>query len=160
MVSIYCLTDNGTPFYVGKTKYLAGRLSRHLRSSKLLANKKDIRIQDILSSGRKLEIKSLCECEEIEALDFEANYIKEHLLNGVELVNVYHNTYENLSILERQFLILMSKDIDTRDCAKILFRSERTLETVRQKLKEKAGVKTIAGLLVWSIEQGYVVLNL
>lgn len=155
MVHIYALSDGTDIFYIGKTKNLQHRISMHRLSSILLKDKKDKKIQEIIKSGRQFSVIKLDTCSENIALTLEAKYINEYSAT-YELLNICHNTHKNLSEIEKKMLVLISQDKDTKDMCKELFRSERTLEAIRQKLKEKANVKTIAGLVMWGIENGYI----
>ncbi len=48
-------------------------------------------------------------------------------------------------------LKLISEDKTTEDISEEVFLSPRTVETIRQNMKSKVGVKTIAGLLMYAI---------
>lgn len=52
---------------------------------------------------------------------------------------------------ELQVLKHICEDKTTEEISKEVFLSPRTVETIRQKMKEKAGVKTIAGLVVYAM---------
>lgn len=155
MVHIYALKHKEEIFYIGKTKNIKTRISGHKLRSILLLDDKDKKIQEIIQSGSELEFIILDSCEEIEGIFLEAKYIKEYSVN-YELLNICHNTYRNLSELERVVLIMMSEDKDTKEMATQLFRSHRTIETVRLHLKEKAKVKTLSGLIMWAIKNGFI----
>ena len=53
---------------------------------------------------------------------------------------------KELNILKR-----IAKDQTTEEIAKEVFLSPRTIETIRQKMKEKVGAKTIAGLMMYGM---------
>ncbi len=52
---------------------------------------------------------------------------------------------------ELNILKLISEDKTTEDISEEVFLSPRTVETIRQNMKSKVGVKTIAGLLMYAI---------
>jgi DNA-binding NarL/FixJ family response regulator len=52
---------------------------------------------------------------------------------------------------ELRILKLIADDKTTEDISKEVFLSPRTIETIRQNMKQKAGVKTIAGLVIYAI---------
>jgi DNA-binding NarL/FixJ family response regulator len=57
----------------------------------------------------------------------------------------------NFSEKEIKILDLLAKDNTADEISKIIFLSPRTIETIRQNMKTKAGVKTIAGLIMYGI---------
>lgn len=155
-VYIYAILDNDVPFYVGQTLNVKVRKAAHIRESFLLKSEKDKRIQSILSEGRDIELKVLKECEQKNGLDVERDMIKMYTAKRIKLLNGTHNNYEKFTEIERSLLILMAEDFDTMDLAKALFKSPRTIETIRQRVKEKARVKTVNGLVAWGIKNGYI----
>jgi DNA-binding NarL/FixJ family response regulator len=52
---------------------------------------------------------------------------------------------------ELRILKLISEDKTTEDISKEVFLSPRTIETIRQNMKSKVGVKTIAGLVMYAM---------
>ena len=48
-------------------------------------------------------------------------------------------------------LKLLAEDKTTEEISKVVFLSPRTIETIRQNMKSKVGVKTIAGLIVYGM---------
>ncbi len=60
-------------------------------------------------------------------------------------VNVVRFTEKELRILQ-----LIADDKTTEEIAETVFLSPRTIETIRQQMKQKAGVKTIAGLVMYA----------
>jgi DNA-binding CsgD family transcriptional regulator len=52
---------------------------------------------------------------------------------------------------ELKILKLISEDKTTEEISEDVFLSPRTVETIRQNMKTKVGVKTIAGLLMYGI---------
>ena len=51
---------------------------------------------------------------------------------------------------EMRILQLIADDKTTEEIAESIFLSPRTVETIRQQMKQKAGVKTIAGLVMYA----------
>jgi len=45
----------------------------------------------------------------------------------------------------------LSEDKTTEEISKLVFLSPRTIESIRQNMKAKVGVKTIAGLIVYGM---------
>ncbi len=54
---------------------------------------------------------------------------------------------------ELKILQLLGDDKTTDEISKIVFLSPRTIETIRQNMKNKVGAKTIGGLLVYSMRR-------
>jgi DNA-binding NarL/FixJ family response regulator len=52
---------------------------------------------------------------------------------------------------ELRIIKLISEDKVTEEISKEVFLSPRTIETIRQTMKQKAGVKTIAGLIMYAM---------
>lgn len=52
---------------------------------------------------------------------------------------------------EIKILKLLAEDKTTEEISKVVFLSPRTIETIRQNMKSKVGVKTIAGLIVYGM---------
>lgn len=52
---------------------------------------------------------------------------------------------------ELRILKLISEDKTTEDISKEVFLSPRTIETIRQNMKQKVGAKTIAGLVMYAM---------
>jgi DNA-binding CsgD family transcriptional regulator len=46
---------------------------------------------------------------------------------------------------------LLAEDKTTEEMSKEIFLSPRTIETIRQNMKTKVGVKTIAGLIMYGM---------
>jgi DNA-binding NarL/FixJ family response regulator len=67
----------------------------------------------------------------------------------------YFNDLVNQAVLlklqrKRKILQLIADDKTTEEIAESVFLSPRTVETIRQQMKLKAGVKTIAGLVMYA----------
>ncbi|MDQ6845159.1 MAG: response regulator transcription factor [Bacteroidota bacterium] len=52
---------------------------------------------------------------------------------------------------ELKILQLLAEDKTTEDISKIIFLSPRTIETIRQNMKNKVGAKTIGGLITYGL---------
>ena len=52
---------------------------------------------------------------------------------------------------EIRILKLISEDKTTEEISKEIFLSPRTIETIRQTMKQKVGAKTIAGLVMYGM---------
>ena len=52
---------------------------------------------------------------------------------------------------EVQILKFLAEDKTTEEISKLVFLSPRTIETIRQNMKSKVGVKTIAGLIMYGM---------
>jgi DNA-binding NarL/FixJ family response regulator len=57
----------------------------------------------------------------------------------------------NFSEKEIRILKCIAEDKTTEEISKVVFLSPRTIETIRQKMKEKVGAKTIAGLVMYAM---------
>ncbi|MCW8981411.1 MAG: helix-turn-helix transcriptional regulator, partial [Altibacter sp.] len=57
---------------------------------------------------------------------------------------------------ERDVLVLICKQLTTQEIAETLFISPRTVEVHRKNLLEKTGVKNIAGLVIFAINNDLV----
>jgi DNA-binding NarL/FixJ family response regulator len=62
----------------------------------------------------------------------------------------YPNTVK-FSEKELRILKCIAEDKTTEEISKEVFLSPRTIETIRQKMKEKVGAKTIAGLVMYAM---------
>ena len=52
---------------------------------------------------------------------------------------------------ELKILQLLAEDKTTEEISKIIFLSPRTIETIRQNMKNKVGAKTIGGLITYGM---------
>ena len=81
------------------------------------------------------------------------------LVNKAVLLKLQHRKtvrqfYPNpvkLSEKEIRILKCIAEDKTTEEISKEVFLSPRTIETIRQKMKEKVGAKTIAGLVMYAM---------
>lgn len=62
----------------------------------------------------------------------------------------------NLNDKELKMLKLISEDKTTEEISEELHLSPRTVETIRQTMKTKVGVKTVAGLLMYAIKRNLI----
>ena len=62
----------------------------------------------------------------------------------------------NLSEKELKVLKLMSEDKTTEEISEELFLSPRTVESIRQTMKSKVGVKTLVGLMMYAIKRNMI----
>lgn len=62
----------------------------------------------------------------------------------------------DLTAREVEVLTLITEELTTTEIAEKLFLSPRTVETYRKTLFEKAGVRNMAGLVMWAVRRGLV----
>src|SRR5687768_2058004 len=82
------------------------------------------------------------------------------LVNKAVLLKLQHRKqvrqfYPNpVKFSEKELRILkcIAEDKTTEEISRIVFLSPRTIETIRQKMKEKVGAKTIAGLVMYAMK--------
>jgi DNA-binding NarL/FixJ family response regulator len=81
----------------------------------------------------------------VNTLLYYSNYNIKKLF--VSFIPLLHSLMKkNLRIIK-----LISEDKTTDEISKEVFLSPRTIETIRQAMKQKAGVKTIAGLIMYAM---------
>ena len=89
--------------------------------------------------------------------DFYFNSLVNNAVMGklIQKKNVrqhYGNTVPvNFNEKEIKILQLLAQDKTTEEISKIIFLSPRTIETIRQNMKQKVGAKTIAGLIMYGM---------
>lgn len=68
-------------------------------------------------------------------------------------VRQHYGTHIPISFSEKELKILqlLAEDKTTEDISKIIFLSPRTIETIRQNMKNKIGAKTIGGLITYGM---------
>ncbi|RYY39225.1 MAG: response regulator transcription factor [Chitinophagaceae bacterium] len=66
-------------------------------------------------------------------------------------VKQYYPNTVHFSEKELKILKCIAEDKTTEEISKEVFLSPRTIETIRQKMKEKVGAKTIAGLVMYAM---------
>jgi DNA-binding NarL/FixJ family response regulator len=57
---------------------------------------------------------------------------------------------------EIKIIQLLAEDMTTDEISKLVYLSPRTIETIRQNLKTRANVKTIAGLVMFAMRKGLI----
>lgn len=57
---------------------------------------------------------------------------------------------------EIEIMQLLAKDKTAKEISKIIFLSHRTVETIRQKMKDKASVRTIGGLITYGLRNALI----
>ena len=72
-------------------------------------------------------------------------------LNHKKTVRQFYPNPVKFSEKELQILKLSAEDKTTEEISKEVFLSPRTIETIRQNMKNKVGAKTIAGLIVYGM---------
>ena len=89
--------------------------------------------------------------------DFYFNQLVNNAVMGklMQKKNVRHHYGHNVPITfsekELKILQLLGEDKTTEDISKIIFLSPRTIETIRQNMKNKVGAKTIGGLIMYGM---------
>ncbi len=89
--------------------------------------------------------------------DFYFNQLVNNAVMGklMQKKNVRHHYGHNVPITfsekELKILQLLGEDKTTEDISKIVFLSPRTIETIRQNMKNKVGAKTIGGLIMYGM---------
>jgi DNA-binding NarL/FixJ family response regulator len=89
--------------------------------------------------------------------DFYFNELVNNAVMGklMQKKNVRQNFSHVLPITftdkEIKIIQLLGEDMSTEEISKVVFLSPRTVETIRQNLKSKANVKTIAGLVMYAM---------
>ncbi|MEO6638929.1 MAG: response regulator transcription factor [Ginsengibacter sp.] len=68
-------------------------------------------------------------------------------------VRQHYGTHIPISFSEKELKILqlLAEDKTTEEISKIIFLSPRTIETIRQNMKNKVGAKTIGGLIMYGM---------
>jgi DNA-binding NarL/FixJ family response regulator len=66
-------------------------------------------------------------------------------------VRQYYPTPVKFSEKELRILKCIAEDKTTEEISKDVFLSPRTIETIRQNMKQKVGAKTIAGLVMYAM---------
>lgn len=72
-------------------------------------------------------------------------------LQSKKTARQFYPTAVKFSDKELRILRLLADDKTTEEISKQVFLSPRTVETIRQNMKSKVGVKTIAGLIVYGM---------
>jgi DNA-binding NarL/FixJ family response regulator len=72
-------------------------------------------------------------------------------LQHKKTVRQFYPSPTKFSEKELRILKCIAEDRTTEEISKEVFLSPRTIETIRQKMKEKVGAKTIAGLVMYAM---------
>ena len=80
------------------------------------------------------------------------------LLNGLRMKKPAESSTPEVNLSEKEVTILklMCEEKSTKEIADIVDLSPRTVEAIRDKLKTKTGVKSMAGLVMYAVKAGIV----
>jgi DNA-binding NarL/FixJ family response regulator len=80
------------------------------------------------------------------------------LLNGLRMKKPQDMPVQEVQLTEKEITILklMCEEKSTKEIADIVDLSPRTVEAIRDKLKTKTGVKSMAGLVMYAVKAGIV----
>ncbi|HEU0064423.1 MAG TPA: response regulator transcription factor [Flavisolibacter sp.] len=80
------------------------------------------------------------------------------LLNGLRMKKPAEMTMPDVNLTEKEITILklMCEEKSTKEIADMVDLSPRTVEAIRDKLKTKTGVKSMAGLVMYAVKAGIV----
>lgn len=162
-IYIYCLKDAKSVFYIGQTKNVKRRLKCHLSGSRLLKNDKDAKIRGMMAKGKNPILEIIATCDESKANEMEAKYILEHAANGSPLLNsvitrakrITDFSNKRLSVAEIEVLKLMAADMATQLISEETGKSIRTIETIRQSIRNKLTAATLPGIIFKAVKAGY-----
>ncbi len=124
-------------------------------------------VTKMMEYGANAYLTKTADAEEIyEAIMSCVNneYFFNDLVNSAVLLNLQRRKsgkkfVSNGAILnekELKMLKLISEDKTTEEISEELFLSPRTVESIRQNMKTKLGVKTVAGLLMYAIKRNMI----
>ena len=77
-------------------------------------------------------------------------------LQNKRTVKKFYSSSVKFNEKELKILKLISEDKTTEEISEDVFLSPRTVETIRQNMKTKVGVKTIAGLLMYGMRNNLI----
>jgi len=122
-------------------------------------------VSDVLSAGALGYLLKECAFEELsEAIRKVMNgqiYLSQNITGIVVEDYVRHlndgvdEDGDDLTSREREVLQLLAEGKSTKEIADMLYLSRKTIETYRQRLKEKLQVDSIAELTKYAIREGY-----
>ncbi|SHF89210.1 response regulator transcription factor [Flavisolibacter ginsengisoli] len=80
------------------------------------------------------------------------------LLNGLRMKKPQESPMQEVVLTDKEITILklMCEEKSTKEIADIVDLSPRTVEAIRDKLKTKTGVKSMAGLVMYAVKAGIV----
>ncbi len=124
-------------------------------------------VTKMMEYGANAYLTKTADAEEIyEAIMCCVNneYYFNDLVNSAVLLNLqrrktnkkFISNTVNLNEKELKMLKLLSEDKTTEEISEELFLSPRTVESIRQNMKTKTGVKTIAGLIMYAIKRNMI----
>lgn len=90
---------------------------------------------------------------------YQSAEVMEIVIKGMNRQKQYESSIHNVrfSRREKEVLDLIAKGLTTKDIAKQLFISEKTVETHRSNLLAKLNVHNVASLIKAAVEYGYIV---
>jgi len=93
----------------------------------------------------------------IENIYYGGNYFSKEILQQLAIQSIKHQKLSKKLLTEREkeVLQLMCKGKTTDEIAELLFISIKTVETHRNHIFKKAGVRNIAELIIWAIKNNY-----
>jgi DNA-binding NarL/FixJ family response regulator len=99
---------------------------------------------------------AICTCYEQEF--FFNDLTNKALLNGLRMKKPAEASMPEVNLNEKEVTILklMCEEKSTKEIADIVDLSPRTVEAIRDKLKTKTGVKSMAGLVMYAVKAGIV----
>ena len=119
-------------------------------------------INKIMDQGANAFLHKKAEADEMyhaAVACYKENFYFNDLVNKAVLLKLQHKKtirqfYPNpvkFSEKEIKILKLIAEDKTTEEISKEVFLSPRTIETIRQNMKQKVGAKTIAGLVMYAM---------
>lgn len=124
-------------------------------------------ITKMMEYGANAYLSKTSDAEEISTAIITCmneEYYFNDLVNSAVLLRLQHKktikkiypTPVKFNEKEMKILKLISEDKTTEEISEEVFLSPRTVETIRQNMKTKVGVKTIAGLLMYAMRNNLV----
>lgn len=100
--------------------------------------------------------QAICTCYQQEF--FFNDLTNKALLNGLRMKKPSEASTPDVQLSEKEVTILklMCEEKSTKEIADIVDLSPRTVEAIRDKLKTKTGVKSMAGLVMYAVKAGIV----
>jgi len=100
--------------------------------------------------------QAICTCYQQEF--FFNDLTNKALLNGLRMKKPAESSTPDVQLSEKEVTILklMCEEKSTKEIADIVDLSPRTVEAIRDKLKTKTGVKSMAGLVMYAVKAGIV----
>lgn len=126
-------------------------------------------ISDLLKENKLSVIKIVSDyySESLESVNFDkilnedisAEQIKELLYKSFNTKAPLQSKRAELSKREKEILINVAKGLSNKEIAEKLFISIHTVVTHRKNITEKLGIRTISGLTVYAMINGYIDIN-